>query len=249
MSRQSFPAPLPVLITRPAAQAARFAAELAEVFGDRLRPLLSPLMAAEHLPFDLPLARHAALILTSETGAEAAGDRRGALPDGALPDLAFCVGDRTADTARRVGFTALSAAGAAQDLVDLILSSPVKGPFLYLHGQDRAADIGRILGGRGLTVDSRAAYVQRPLPLGQEAEALLASEADILLPLFSPRSVRLFFQALRQKPVARLWPVVISENAFAQLPVEWAEGAEIAPRPDGAGMLAAIARQLERASS
>lgn len=244
MSRQSSPAPLPVLITRPAAQAARFAAELSEAFGDRLRPLLSPLMAAEYLPFDLPPTRHAALILTSETGAEAAGDRRGA-----LPDLAFCVGDRTADAARRAGFTALSAAGAAQDLVDLILSSPVKGPFLYLHGQDRAADIGRILGERGLTVDSRAAYVQRPLPLGQEAEALLASEADILLPLFSPRSVRLFFQTLRQKPVARLWPVVISENAFAQLPVEWAEGAEIAPRPDGAGMLAAIARQLERASS
>ena len=235
--------PWPVLITRPQPAAERFAAQLRAAFGARVAPLVSPLMAVEFLPFDLPATAFEALVLTSETGARAAAEQ------GGLPRLAFCVGEQTAQVAREAGFEALSAGGAAEDLAALITAHPDIGPMLYLHGEDRAADLAALLPQRAIV--SRIAYRQKPQELTLAARSLLACEGEVILPLMSPRSVRLFLAALAgAAPIAaRLRPVVISQNAYAALPEALAKEARIAARPDAQAVISAIAELISLPAS
>jgi uroporphyrinogen-III synthase len=92
----------------------------------------------------LPEGPFAAVILSSETGAQAAASLKAR-----LPDHAFCVGDRTAAAARLAGFAATSAQGDAAALLALILSDP-PGPLLHLRGQDTRGDLARRLSARGV---------------------------------------------------------------------------------------------------
>lgn len=238
MARQ----PLHILITRPEPQAGRLAQELAARFKG-VPVLVAPLMALEWLEPALPAGAFAALILTSETGARAAGrmKARGA----PLPAHAFCVGDRTAEEARARGFSAVSAAGDARDLARLIAQTPGEGALLHLHGLDRAADMGALLPGRSVT--SLAVYSQRAQPLPPEAARLLQGEGSVLVPLFSPRSARLLAAACPEGLRARLLPVAISVAAKEQLPPALRPATLVAARPDGPAMLAAIARAISAA--
>lgn len=237
MARQSA---IPVLITRPEPQASRFAADLREAFGDAVIPVHTPLMEEVLLSPTLPQGPFAAVVLTSETGVRAAVQLRDAGQP--LPKRAFCVGDRTAAVARAAGFDALSAAGAVADLAQLILSQPDEGPLLCLGGQDRAGDLLSLLPGRQMA--NFVVYAQKERPLSAAAQAVLAAPGPVLVPLFSPRTARLFVQALPKTHLAQLLPVVISDNAAAALPADLAAVAQVAERPDAPGMIAAISRAL-----
>lgn len=231
--------PQMILNTRPEPQASRFTTELGAVFGVRAEVISSPLMRVEFLPVAVPGGDFQALVLTSETGALAAlrlleaGER--------LPNRAFCVGDRTAEVADQAGLETFSAQGDAGDLMRLITSHQAD-PLLYLHGEDRAADLQAALAPLGRRVVSLVAYRQRPQALNVAALAALASGRRLILPLFSPRSVRIFLAAAGDMPLAHVQPVVISENARLILPEPLAARAELAARPDGPSMIAAIAR-------
>lgn len=235
MPRQSA---IPVLVTRPEPQASRFAERLTARFGAAVRPVLSPLMVARFLTPDLPAKGFAALVLTSETGAEAAGRLRAGGAD--LPERAYCVGDRTAEAANALGFRAISARGDAAALERLIMAGPDEGPLLYLHGRDRAADLGAELSTQGRQVVSAAVYAQEVRPLSADAETVLAGPGPVLVPLFSPRSTRVLLAALPAQTVAGLRFVAISEAARAPLPAAMAAQAIVAARPDAAAMLDAI---------
>lgn len=228
----------PLLNTRPEPQASRFARELAETFGAAVRVVATPLMRTEFLPLAPPEGRFAALVLTSETGAEAAGRLRDA--GAVLPGLAWCVGDRTADAAAARGFSAISAGGDAGDLLRLIRAQPDEGRLLYLHGEDRAADLAADLAPRPAV--SLTAYRQVAGGLSGEAADLLASDERVIVPLFSPRSVRLLLAAAGGLELTGVVPVVISENARAELPPGLAGRALVAARPDGPSMMVAIGR-------
>ncbi len=233
MARQSFPAAgLPVLITRPEPQASRTATDLAQAFGARLRPVLSPLMAPEALTPALPPGPFAALILTSEAGADAAGRYSG------LPPLAFCVGKRTAAAARQHGIAPLLVAADAGALVAGLAERPDPGPLLWLHGEDRATDLATRLS--RLRISGLAVYAQRARPLSETARALLAEPGPVILPLYSPRSARLFLSAAPGVCAATLWPVAISAEVAAVLPPELLSQARVSETPDGQGMLSAI---------
>lgn len=239
MARQ----PLPVLITRPEPQAGRLAGVLAARFGTAVTVVRAPLMTVEWLTPAPPDGSFAALVLTSETGARAAGRLRGTGTP--LPGHAFCVGDRTADEARAQGFAATSAGGDARDLIRLIERSPDEGALLYLHGEDRAADVAAGLPERHVV--SYVVYAQRTLPLTGEAAALLLTEGTVIVPLYSPRSARLFAAACLAELRANLIPVAISVAAKEQLPPTLHPATRVAERPDGPSMLAAIERALSAA--
>ncbi|WP_157971012.1 uroporphyrinogen-III synthase [Pseudogemmobacter bohemicus] len=231
--------PQMILNTRPEPQASRFATELGTVFGGRAEVLTAPLMRVEFLPLAVPRGDFQALVLTSEAGALAA---QRLLDEGeTLPKRAFCVGDRTAEVADQAGLETVSARGDAGDLVRLITSHQAD-PLLYLHGEDRAADLQAALAPLGRRVVSLVGYRQQPQALTVEARAALASGRRLILPLFSPRSVRIFLAEAGDMPLAHLQPVVISENARLILPEPLAARAELAVRPDGPSMIAAIAR-------
>lgn len=130
MVPQSRPLVTAVLLTRPEAQGARFAAALAEALGP-VRLVTSPLMAPAFLVPAIPL-RPDALIFTSETGVE--GYRRLAAPELSDVRRAWCVGNRTARAAEAAGLAAHSAEGDAERLIAAILAADEPGPLLHLRG-------------------------------------------------------------------------------------------------------------------
>ncbi len=249
MTTQSLPSlagrALPVLITRPEPQAGRFARELAETFGPAVRPVVAPLMEVQFDDPPLPAGPFAGLVFTSETGVEAA--RRLIAHGATLPQPVFCVGPRTAAVARAAGFVPQLVAPDAATLVPALRAAPDPGRLLWLRGRDRAADLPHLLPDR--RIDEAIAYTQRPVPLTPGALALLSAEGPVVVPLFSPRSTLLFLAAAPARPAATLLAVAISEAAAEPLPPGLSARVEIAERPDGAAMLAAIGRVIASVSS
>lgn len=227
---------LSVLLTRPAAQADRFAAELVKRFGTRLHPCISPLMVPEFFSPEWPDEPYSTLILTSETGAEAAARLRDL--GHVLPEKAICVGDRTAEIARGLGFDARSAKGDAEALIAVILGSDDRGPFLHLRGREARGDIAPRLAAKGRPAHSAIVYAQVAQPLTAEAQDLLAGHDPVIIPLFSPRSAAIladFGPFAAPLLLAALSPAV-AEKAAALAPARLV----VADRPDAAGMLTAI---------
>ncbi|MBC2836006.1 uroporphyrinogen-III synthase [Paragemmobacter straminiformis] len=176
--------PLSVLLTRPQAQGDRFAAQLADRFGNRIAVTTSPVIAPAYLVPEIPALAFSALVFTSETAVTSAR-----FPG--LPRRAYCVGDRTAAAAAAAGFAAVSAKGDAAALIALIRGSGESGPLLHLRGADTRGDIAAILTAAGIPTRQAVTYDQRPQPLSPEAAALLNGETPVLLPLFSPRTAEI----------------------------------------------------------
>lgn len=236
---------LPVLLTRPAEQAHRFAKELAVRFGDRLQTIISPLMVAEYLAPDWPDLAYTTAILTSETGVAAAVRLRNL--GRVLPDRAICVGDRTASVAQAAGFQAVSAKGDAEVLLDLILASDDPGPFLHLRGREARGDIAPRLAAKGRPAQSAIVYQQRPQPLTARARAILDGPDPVIIPLFSPRSVTLLAESgpFRAPLLIAAISATVAEKAKSLAPARLEQSAT----PDGGGMLDAVGLLIPDAAS
>ncbi|MFN4153858.1 MAG: uroporphyrinogen-III synthase [Paracoccaceae bacterium] len=188
---------LPVLITRPEPQASRFALALRDRYGDRVAPILTPLLAPTLFQPALPEGPFASVVLTSETGARAA-----AALASALPRRAYCVGDQTAQIATGLGFQADSAMGDAESLFQLLAKRTGHAPFLHLRGREARGDLAARLTAAGVPAQEVIVYAQEARPLSPEALHLLAGEGLVIAPLFSPRSAEVFRRALREIPQA-----------------------------------------------
>lgn len=225
-----------VLLTRPAAQSARFGVDLAARFPG-IRVVTSPLMAPEFRRPALPERHWGGLIFTSETAVLSA--RRLAADGYALPRRAFCIGDQTARVARAEGFDAVSAQGDGQALVQLIQSSQVCGPLLYLHGAEVRMDVGSALNAAGFETVSAVGYIQRAQRFTAEVVTLLRRTDPLLVPLFSSRTDMIFSREfVRVSGTAPLLVAAISADVGLELV---AAGRRVAERPDAAAMLEAMA--------
>ena len=227
--------PLPaVLVTRPQPQAGRLAQDLRT---QGIRVVVSPLMRAVFPPVDLPEGPFAAVILTSEAGATAAGRLRGLLPGRAL-----CVGERTAEVARAGGFDAHSLGLTAAEMLPALAAE--QGPFLYLRGREASVDVAAALMARGQQAASAVVYAQEPAALSDDALALLQGAAPVAIPLYSARSARLFLAACPADGTAELLPVAIAPPVLEALPRALRARAVLAERPDGPSMQAVILRVI-----
>jgi uroporphyrinogen-III synthase len=226
-----------ILLTRPQAQGARYAALCRAEFGDRAEVMAAPMQQIVWTRPASAIPDDTALIFTSENGV------RAFLRAGAGPGRqAFCVGERTAEAARQAGMVAVSANGTVEDLVALILKSPPAGALLHLHGTHLRGDLVGRLTKAGLAVTGHVAYDQRALPLAPDARDALASPRRVIAPLFSPRSARLLAGAAPECRNTAL-PCISKATAMA-LSEPMRDRATIAEAPTGAAMLIAIARQL-----
>lgn len=236
MARQSR-APA-ILLTRPEAQSARLAESL-RARHPGLTIVISPLLVPRFLRPEIPAGAQT-LILTSETGAQAA--RQIAALQGGLPKQAFCVGDRTAQVAREAGFEATSAEGDAQALLALIQAQNPTPPLLHLHGRETRGDLAKRLNSAGIETFSVLAYEQNLQPLTPEAVALLQGSAPVIAPIFSPRSGHaLAVEYRRISGTAPLFPIAISPAAAGAFQ---GHDVTISTRPDGEAMLVAISSRL-----
>lgn len=230
MAAQSF------LLTRPAAASARFATALRQAFGDGIDVVISPLMAPAFMTPPLPKGPFDAVILTSETGAEAA--RRISAERGGVPVTAYCVGDRTAQVAAEAGFVPISAGGDADALVALIRATAPDARLLHLRGADSRGDVAEKLCSGGTETQEAVVYAQIPCPLVPAAARLLAAAQPVIVPLFSPRSADLLAGT---GPIrAPLWIAALSPAVAARATALHPERLEIAAHPEAEALLRAV---------
>lgn len=232
------PDPRPtLLLTRPRAASARFAALFGARFGPDWPVVIAPLMQTEWLTLEPagPAPDGCDLIFTSET-AVAAWCRlttdRGA--------RAWCVGPRTADAARQAGFAVAEGPGTAEGLARTIAAARPANRLLWPSGRAIAADMTSLLQDHGLIAERLVVYDQTTLPLGEEAGGLLAGRSPVLLPLFSPRSAELAAGAMARRN-APIWLAAISPAAAAAALPLAADRQAVAAHPDADGMMGALA--------
>ena len=237
--------PVRLLITRPEPAASRLAEALRRAMPE-VGIHVSPLMRIVHGGTLPPLSGDEVLILTSRHGVE------GLCRLTPRRDLrAYAVGEATAAAARCHGFAAVAAGGDAAALLELLERDGVTGPFLHPRGEHVAADIAGALRARGHTASEVVVYDQRPQPLDATARALLAGDAPVVVPLMSPRSAALFFEAAGTIR-APLHVAAISAAAARGVPEGAARAVSVAESPDAAAMcrllqdLVGRAKRVER---
>ncbi|MES2143380.1 MAG: uroporphyrinogen-III synthase [Pseudomonadota bacterium] len=234
---------IPIVLTRPAEQGARFAVELHDRFGDAIRVIQSPLLAPRYLQPHISGGAWTAVIFTSATAVAAFEQIWPSA--GVLPRKAYCVGDRTAKAARDAGFAAVSAKGDAAALSALVLGARESGPLLHLRGQDTVGNIARQLVLAGIETDEAIVYAEVPQNLSEEARTALAATAPVILPVFSPRTAMILTRELTgARLVAPVFAVAFSPAVADALGAAGTAGLFVARRPDAPSMLAAIGEAL-----
>ncbi len=193
--------------------------------------LIAPVTEIRALPGAPGLGGHAGAIFTSENGVRTLGaEGRGR--------SAWCVGERTAAAAREAGFDAVAAGGDAEALVAAVVASGERGPFLHARGREARGGVAERLRAAGIGCDEAVVYDQVALPLSPEARDLLARDAPVLVPLFSPNSASRLAEALAGTVLHAPLLVAAMSPAVAEA---WAGPAplrlSVAQRPDGPAML------------
>jgi uroporphyrinogen-III synthase len=223
-----------ILLTRPEAQSAAYAAELQQEFAGKVTILQSPLLDIVPIktPINLKDVHH--LLFTSANGVRAfcqLSKRRD------IPCL--CVGDKTAEVARAQGLAAVSAGGDVQDLTALMqqYADTKDGQFLYLRGQHTA----RVLAGN---VRHLVIYDQIERDLTDVAKAALTDDKPVLVPLFSPRSADLFTQQVSGLMLRNARAICLSGNIAARLDPSLFSDVRVASQPTAKAVTREIAASV-----
>lgn len=232
-----------LLLTRPAAQSRALAIDIEDRFSGKATCLISPLLEIETTGTLPDLTKFQTIIFTSVNGIKAFVDL------GAKHPHCICVGERTAKAARAHGFTALSADGAAAELIALAIDnlSPTAGPLLHVRGAHTAGDIATQLRNHGFTIEETVLYQQHALTLNQPAQHAFTSNEITAIPLYSPRSARLLLEQIIANPAwqrDRITALCISPNVSAELATSGFRTVKTASAPTGAAMLTLIGHFL-----
>jgi uroporphyrinogen-III synthase len=226
-----------VLLTRPLPQSLRFAKGLRAAVPE-VTILIAPLMQPEFLDPVPENHNYSALILTSETGVEAA--RRISAKGQALPRRAYCVGDHTAQAAIAAGFEALSAKGSAAELIALICSHETAGPLLHVRGVDVRGDLAKSVTNRGIVTHEVVGYRQKDVPIDPATLDQIRQARHLVLPVFSPRSAALLAEAVASVLTVRPIVVAISAAAASAASALIPHQTVVAGAPEAQAMLSAV---------
>ena len=212
-------------------------------FPDKTTCLVSPMMAITPIG-DLPdTSKFQAILFTSVNGVQAFIDL------GGNHSKSYCVGARTALAAQATGMLAVSANGAAAELVMLVATdlNPDDGPLLHIRGEHTAGDIAASLTTLGFKAEQAVLYRQEVCDLSDAARQALEQGRVQGLPFYSPLTARRFAEVLAKNPdwpTQNLTVLCISQNVAAELQNLKLGRVEIATNPNGAAMLALIGQFL-----
>ncbi len=227
-----------VLVTRSEPGASETAAGLRQA---GFEPVVESLFAIA--PIDVAIPAHDALAFTSANGV-----RRFAMLSPRRDAPVFCVGERTAQEARALGYQTVWSAGAAvgalEDLIQRNLAMNMR--LLHAGNEDTRGDLAGRLNAAGLSASFlpifRAVPVEQPGPL---LAAHLAGQAKFnAIMIHSPRAASILagFAAgmTGHAPLA-----IAAISAAAAEPLSgFADRIEIAAAPDGPALFSALARLL-----
>jgi uroporphyrinogen-III synthase len=158
----------------------------------------------------------------------------------------YCVGPQSARGAELAGLAEVRQRGGdVKGLASAIASElhPEAGPILYLSGSETSGDLEGKLSAHGFAVHRAVTYDAMPLALQLTSEQWQAAEGVLL---YSPRSARLWAEAVAASAVARANKLVhfcLSANVARNLPHNWR--ARVAARPDEEHMLSMLDRPAE----
>lgn len=227
-----------LLMIRPLQQARDFVQALTDQTGKTPPVLYSPILEINAITAPFVPENTQFLLFTSVNGVKffATQAQSRAIP-------ALCVGDTTAAAARAAGFSAQSADGTAQDLVELAIkvANPDNGPLIYVSGAIAATEIDVELAEHGIPSQRRIVYEQVAQNLSDEA--LKSLKAKTIIPISSPNIAAIFAAQTHGIELSTITLVCISENAAN--PLRKTNATQIIARsPTRAGMIAAISRLL-----
>lgn len=223
-----------LLLTRPNDAAQDFARKLD--LGPEEEVVISPLIEIEFLQKNL---EYQAAIFSSHNGVIAAGAGHGR--------LAYCVGDRTAEFARKAGFDVKETCETASALVKVLVSNPPELDLIHLHGEFTRGDVANTLKAAGLTCDDQVVYLQKTVPMTHQARSLLEGTRTVVAPVFSPRTAELFADQVQNLdlPLDRakqIHIIALSQNVADQLPALFKENIFVPQQPTRDMMLQIVAR-------
>ena len=225
-----------IAITRPEPNGERSAKALRAQGHD---VLLAPLMRIEPAAADLAGQWSAVVVTSANAPAALAGDALRALL--ALP--VFAVGARSADAARKAGFSDVTSAdGDVHRLVSLVAERHRgSAPILYLAGEHRAADFVGALAQHGIDATTRVVYraVTAPYP-PKHLDAIHVGTLDAVVH-YSARSAENFVSGARDAGIApaalALRHFCISAQAAAPLVAAGAANVHVAAHMDEASLI------------
>ena len=220
-----------VLVTRPRDSAAQFVAALTQVAGP-FCPVISP--AFETVAVGAEIPPFEAVIFTSRAGVAFA-------PSG-QDRPAYCVGSATAVAARAAGYSAISAAGNADDLVDLILDRAPSESLLHIRGEVSQGNVRDRVQSAGLTCTEVIAYRKSTLTPTTEAATAFADAQNIIVPVFSAETGSIL--ATWYVDFSKCHVVAISPAAAKSARDLGAQSLVVATAPNMAEMVAATSRLI-----
>lgn len=228
-----------ILLFRPEAGAAAFAAGLEARAPGRFRAIAAPPFRIEPVPATIELAGVQGLAFSSANAvpAVATQDARRSLP-------AWCVGPATAAAALAAGFAAVSAEGDVAALARLIAAEarPGAGDVLHLRGRHAIGRLAERLRALGVPAREVVVYDQPARPLEPAVRRLLAEAGAEVLAFFSPRGARFFAAEAGSAgwPLGGVTAVSISAATDAGLAGLGIGRRVVAASADRQGMLAAV---------
>lgn len=227
-----------LLMLRPLKLAHSFVAEFTEQTGKKPNVIYAPLFETQAVQMD-PIPENTDFVVFSSVN----GVQHFAAQSASRTSVALCVGDATADAARRAGFAAYSANGTAADLIALAQSHAknLSQTLVYACGAVVAHDIDGDLRALGYNAVRRVVYKQNELPLSGDARAAL--ENHTVIPISSPNTARYFVKETQGLDLSRTQFVVISQNAAKPL-IAAKDQIFFASKPSRSAMILATAKLL-----
>lgn len=149
-----------MLVTRPEPEASDTAQRLAAL---DIAAVIAPLLRARVLATSLPDPRgFAAIAVTSAAALRALAERDAIAPFRGL--RLFAVGEKTARTARELGFSDVEIAGGTLGhLVEMLAHARLVGPVFYPAARDLSGDLARSLASHGVMVITTRIYAMDTL--------------------------------------------------------------------------------------
>lgn len=221
-------AQIALLMTRPAAGARRFVAQLPEDLRAQLLVIEAPLMQITPLQVEVDAGQFSGVIFSSANGVAAAGLGRADKP-------AYCVGRRTTEAAASAGWQAQFSGATAAELLQVLKAQRPPAPLLHLHGRHTRGNVAARLSAAGLPCSSQTLYEQELLPLPDGARQQIRAQNSVIVPLFSPRLARHF--ASLGLDQTNLSLIALSDAVAVELKDLNCKDLRVSKTPDAIGMV------------
>lgn len=212
-----------LMMTRPRVASDRFVASLSIADPARVMVCYSPLIDIVPVATDITFQNTDAVLFTSQNAVTVASKLT------ARRDLpCVCVGSTTTQAAQNAGWDAQCAGETADDLVAWTMAGPSQR-YLHLSGRHTRGDIADRLSTADRPTRAVVVYDQNLNPLTDQAQAILNTDASVIVPLFSPRTARHFVDQLTG--TASIHVVAISDAAAEPLKTRAIQTLRVVKRP------------------